>query len=119
MARDFVIVEWDDPGDTEWEWIAPLHVHHADDEAWHVLEGRLRFRVGADVFDAPAGTTVFAEKGTPHTYGNPFPEPARYLLVMTPKIERLIERIHAGGWSDLGELFREHESELLPPPAQS
>ena len=64
MPRDFVIVEWDDPGGTEW--IAPFHVHHADDEAWHVLAGSLRFRVGAETVDAPAGTTVFVEKGTPH-----------------------------------------------------
>ena len=24
--------------------VAPLHVHHADDEAWHVVSGALRFR---------------------------------------------------------------------------
>ena len=30
---DFVIVEWRDSGESKWEWIAPLHVHHADDEA--------------------------------------------------------------------------------------
>ena len=35
---DFVIVEWTDSGGSGWEWIAPLHVHHADDEAWYVLE---------------------------------------------------------------------------------
>lgn len=119
MARDFVIHEWDDPGGGAYEWIAPLHVHHADDEAWHVLEGRLRFRLGEETFDAPAGTTVVAEKGTPHTYGNPFPEPARYLIVLTPRIDRLIQRIHEGGWEDLGALFREHDSELLGGSAQS
>jgi mannose-6-phosphate isomerase-like protein (cupin superfamily) len=113
LERDFVIVEWEDPGGTDWEWISPWHIHHADDEAWHVLEGRLRFRLGDEIVDAPAGTTVFAEKGTPHMYGNPFPEPARYLLVMTPRIGRLVERIHEGGWTDLGELLREYESELL------
>ena len=115
MPRDFVIVEWDDPGGTEW--IAPFHVHHADDEAWYVLAGSLRFRVGEETVDAPAGTTVFVEKGTPHAYGNPSPAAARYLLVMTPRIERLIARLHEGDWSDVHELFREHESELLPPPA--
>ena len=117
VARDFVIVQWDDPGGTEW--IAPLHVHHADDEAWHVLEGSLRFLVGDELRDAPAGTTVFVEKGTPHAYGNPAPEPARYLLVLTPRIEQLIERLHEGDWKDIHELFREHDSELLPPAAQS
>lgn len=47
---DFVIVEWTDSGESEWEWIAPLHVHHADDEAWYVLEGVLRFRIGDDTY---------------------------------------------------------------------
>ena len=72
-----------------------------------------------ETVDAPAGTTVFVEKGTPHAYGNPSPAPARYLLVMTPRIEQLIARLHEGDWSDVHELFREYESELLPPPAQS
>jgi mannose-6-phosphate isomerase-like protein (cupin superfamily) len=25
--------------------VAPLHVHHEDDEAWYVLEGALGFRL--------------------------------------------------------------------------
>lgn len=45
--NQFAIVEWSDPGTGDWEWIAPLHVHHSDDEAWYVLEGTLRFRLGA------------------------------------------------------------------------
>ena len=47
-SDDFVIVEWSDSGHGEWEWIAPLHVHHADDEAWYVLEGRAELGGGAD-----------------------------------------------------------------------
>jgi hypothetical protein len=44
---DFVIVEWSDSGESGYECIAPLHVHHADDEAWYVLEvgAELRWRV--------------------------------------------------------------------------
>jgi mannose-6-phosphate isomerase-like protein (cupin superfamily) len=45
-GSDFVIVEWADEGESDYEWIAPLHVHHGDDEAWYVLEGVLRFRLG-------------------------------------------------------------------------
>ena len=67
---DFVIVEWSDPGLSESDWIAPLHVHYADDEAWYVLEGALRFRVGEETFDVGAGGGVLAPKGTPHAYGN-------------------------------------------------
>ena len=38
--------------------VAPLHVHHADDEAWYVIEGALRFRLGDGELVAGAGTTV-------------------------------------------------------------
>src|SRR5690349_1485194 len=81
---DFVVVEWSDSGEGEWEWIAPLHVHHGDDEAWYVLEGALRFRMGDERFEAGPGDAVLAPKGVPHSYGNARRgEPVRYLLVMT------------------------------------
>jgi mannose-6-phosphate isomerase-like protein (cupin superfamily) len=111
---DFVIVEWTDSGESEWEWIAPLHVHHADDEAWYVLEGALRFRLGEETFDAGPGGGVIAPKGTPHAYGNANRgRPARYLLVMTPKIRALVRALHEPGASDYGAIFRAHDSELL------
>ena len=111
---DFVIVEWSDAGDSEWEWIAPLHVHHADDEAWYVLEGALRFRVGEHEYEAGPGSGVLASKGTPHAYGNARRgQLARYLLVMTPRIRALVEALHAPGAGDYAAIFRAHDSELL------
>jgi mannose-6-phosphate isomerase-like protein (cupin superfamily) len=111
---DFVIVEWTDRGDSKWEWIAPLHVHHADDEAWYVLEGTLRFRIGDDVFEAGPRSAVVAAKGTPHAYGNARRgEPARYLLVMTPKIQALVRALHEPGAQNYPDIFRAHDSELL------
>ena len=111
---DFVIVEWADQGDSDWEWIAPLHVHHRDDEAWYVLEGVLRVRLGEEVFEAGPHSAVLAPKGTPHTYGNARKgQPARYLLVMTPRIRALIAALHEPGATDYAAIFRAHESELL------
>jgi mannose-6-phosphate isomerase-like protein (cupin superfamily) len=111
---DFVIVEWTDAGDSGYDWIAPLHVHHADDEAWYVLEGTMRFRLGEDTFEAGPGRAVFAPKGTPHSYGNARRgDHARYLLVMTPRIRALIEALHAPAAGDYAAIFRAHESELL------
>jgi mannose-6-phosphate isomerase-like protein (cupin superfamily) len=111
---DFVVVEWSDAGDSEWEWIAPLHVHHADDEAWYVLEGSLRFRIGEEILEVGPGDAVLAPKGTPHAYGNARRgEPARYLLVMTPRIRALVEALHQPGASDYAAIFRAHDSELL------
>jgi mannose-6-phosphate isomerase-like protein (cupin superfamily) len=114
----FIIAEWKDPGGPPDppRLIAPLHVHHSDDEAWYVLEGTLRIKSGDAEIEAPAGSSVFVPRGTPHTYWNPTPAPTRYLLIMTPNIYRLIQTIHATqdrSPSTLRDLFAKHDSELL------
>jgi len=45
--------------------VAPLHVHHQDDEAWHVISGALRFRLADREVIAPAGSTVLVPAGVP------------------------------------------------------
>lgn len=113
-GSDFVIVEWTDSGDSGYDWIAPLHVHHGDDEAWYVLEGTLRFRIGEAEHTAGPGAAVVAPKGTPHAYGNATRgHTARYLLIMTPKIRALVEALHEPGATDYAAIFRAHDSELL------
>lgn len=107
---DFVLVEW--TAEVGTHWIAPLHVHHADDEAWYVLEGTLGFRVGDEEVEARSGAAVLAARGVPHTFWNAGDCVARYLLVMTPKIAALIEAIHAPG-ADVPALFAAHDSEIL------
>jgi mannose-6-phosphate isomerase-like protein (cupin superfamily) len=110
----FVVAEWTDDGTmTSADFpIAPLHVHHADDEAWYVLEGTMGFRLGDTVVEAGAGSAVFAPRGVPHTFWNATSEPARYLLVMSTGIARLIEELHAGV-ADVPALFDKYDSELL------
>lgn len=39
-------------------------MHHEDDEAWYVLEGTLRFRLGEETLEVGAGGSVMAPKGT-------------------------------------------------------
>jgi mannose-6-phosphate isomerase-like protein (cupin superfamily) len=116
-AASLVVVEWRDPGGSADppRYIAPLHVHHSDDEAWYVLEGALRFRLGDEEVEAPAGGAVMAPHGTVHTYWNPRAEPARYLLFMTRRIADLIEALHAGG-DGHDEVFRAHDSTLIGWP---
>jgi quercetin dioxygenase-like cupin family protein len=70
-----------------------MHVHRSDDEAWHVLAGSLRFKFADGEVDAPAGTTVFVPAGLPHTYR--VTEPSRYLIFLTPKLDRLIARLRS------------------------
>jgi len=107
---DFVLVQWTaQVGD---HWIAPLHVHHDDDEAWYVLQGRLGFRLGGEEFEVGPGSAVLARRGTPHTYRNAGEVEAEYLLVMPPRIASLIEAIHQPG-VDVRALFKAHASEIL------
>jgi hypothetical protein len=115
----FVIAEWSaggTPAGSEPQSQAPLHLHHSDDEAWYVLEGTLHIRRGDEVVEARVGSAVLVPRGTPHTYWNPAPEPARYLLIMTPRIHALIQAIHAlpeRGAATLRALFTQYDSELL------
>jgi mannose-6-phosphate isomerase-like protein (cupin superfamily) len=95
--------------------VAPLHIHRRDDEAWYVLEGTLRFRLGDEDVEAPAGSAVFGPRGVPHTFWNPREEPARYLLVMMPNTFRLIEEIHASSDRDpatLRALYEKYDCEI-------
>ena len=114
----FVIAEWQDAGGPTGppRLIAPLHVHHNDDEAWYVLEGTLRVQSGETEIEARAGSGVLVPRGTPHTYWNPGPTRLRYLLIMTPNIFGLIQAIHAikeRTPAAMRQLFRNHDSELL------
>ena len=114
----FVIVEWEAAADRigPTQPVAPLHVHHRDDEAWYVLEGTLGFRLGEREVEARAGSGVFAPRGVAHAYWNAGPGPARYLLVMTPALFRLINELHVGpppGREAAETIFRKYDSELL------
>ena len=118
VGANFVLAEWKDPGGPPGppRWIAPLHLHRNDDEAWYVLEGTLCVRVGNEVVEAPAGSAVFVPPGTPHTYWNPGPGLVRYLLVMTSNIYALIQAIHAmpdRSPAALRAVFEKHDSERI------
>jgi quercetin dioxygenase-like cupin family protein len=62
----------------------PLHVHANEDEAWWVIEGTLRFRLGEQAAEAPAGTFVFVPRGVAHAFQNVGDGPARILVLFTP-----------------------------------
>ncbi|HEY7207153.1 MAG TPA: cupin domain-containing protein [Gaiellaceae bacterium] len=59
----------------------PLHVHAAEDEAFHVLEGEVRLVVGDDELRLGPGDSALGPKGIPHTYRVESAEGARVLVV--------------------------------------
>jgi quercetin dioxygenase-like cupin family protein len=67
----------------------PLHVHHAEDEIFHVLEGEVRYRVGDQERLARAGETLLTPKGLPHTYRVESAE-ARMLTITKGEFENFV-----------------------------
>jgi hypothetical protein len=64
-----------------------------NDEAWHVLEGSLRFMFEHGEMEAPARSTVFVPAGLAHTYR--VTVPSRYLIFLTPRLDCLIARLRS------------------------
>jgi len=118
IGDSFVIAEWKDAGGPPGppRWIAPLHLHRSDDEAWYVLEGALCVRLGTEVIEARTGSSVLVPRGTAHTYWNPGPGLCRYLLVTTSNVYALIKAIHAMPErtpAALRAVFGKYDSELI------
>jgi mannose-6-phosphate isomerase-like protein (cupin superfamily) len=105
VGRSFSIHEWRGSGPPR------LHVHYADDEAWHVLEGTLHFRFADNEVDVPAGGSVFVPAGVPHTYEA---ISARYLIVLSPRLSALIGELQRTPDPETHDaIYRKYESELL------
>ena len=60
------------------------HNHSREDEFTVVLDGTVMARVGDQVVEAGAGTSLVKPRGTPHAMWNTGPEPARVLEVLSP-----------------------------------
>lgn len=105
-GRSFDVHEWRGSGPDY------LHVHYADGEAWHVLEGTLTFRFRDKQVEAPAGTTVFVPAGVPHAYFESH-GPARYLIILTPQLRDLISALHGAPREQHNEIMRRFASEIL------
>lgn len=64
----------------------PQHRHAAHDEGFYVVSGTVRFTVGEQEHDAPAGTLVMVPPGAPHTFANVSDRPAVLLSTFTPDL---------------------------------
>ena len=106
-GESFALREWSGSGPAE------LHVHHADDEAWCILAGTVRFRFADGEVVAGVGSTVFVPAGTPHTFVAISPD-TRYLLILTKRLVSLINSLQSGPSGEAkAQVYRDHASELL------
>jgi quercetin dioxygenase-like cupin family protein len=84
----------------------PRHVHHAEDEAWYVLEGDVTFYCGDDCFTAGRGAWVFLPKDIPHAFKTGSAG-ARLLTLSAPS-----------GFADFVEAAGEPAPHLAIPPQE-
>ena len=72
----------------------PLHIHHNEDEVFHLLIGELRLRVGERDICLRAGETILAPRGVPHTFAVESQGGATWLTVTSGgDFERLVRSV--------------------------
>jgi mannose-6-phosphate isomerase-like protein (cupin superfamily) len=103
----------------------PLHQHEREDEAFYVLQGRVRVLVGDSAIDGEAGSFVFAPRGVPHTFARQPGEDLKMLLVIAPAgLERFfddVSRLAEAEQQDpsvLSTLAANYGVEVLGPPPE-
>src|SRR5689334_13409835 len=60
------------------------HIHHREEETFHLLEGTLTIHVGAKTLNATPGDTVHLPRGIVHWFQNMGSVDAKFLMVATP-----------------------------------
>ncbi len=101
----------------------PPHIHHREDETFHVLEGEYEFMCGGKTFIARKGATVFAPRGVPHAYRYLGSTPGRLVFTLTPAgFEGFFEEVGALSSKEqeiprVIEIGKRYGLEFLPPPS--
>jgi quercetin dioxygenase-like cupin family protein len=97
----------------------PLHVHHAEDEGFYVLEGEVTLFMPGRELTLSAGEFFLAPRGVPHTY-RVGEQPASWLVLSSPAgFERFVADAAALEEADpaaLAEVAARHRIEILGPP---
>jgi quercetin dioxygenase-like cupin family protein len=97
----------------------PLHVHHAEDEGFYVLDGQVTLFMPGRELTLDAGEFFLAPRGVPHTY-RVGERPASWLVLSSPAgFERFVAEVAALEEADpdaLAEVAARHRIEILGPP---
>jgi quercetin dioxygenase-like cupin family protein len=62
----------------------PLHVHHKQEETFHVLKGEYKVKVGDQTIYCREGDFAYLPSNVPHAFVNVTNEPGEVIVVYTP-----------------------------------
>jgi quercetin dioxygenase-like cupin family protein len=82
------------------------HVHPEQEEAFHVLEGTMKFRLGLSTIVAEAGDTVVVPAGRVHKFSNGGDTEARVLVEVTPALDMEELLVTTAELADEGKVLR-------------
>jgi quercetin dioxygenase-like cupin family protein len=102
----------------------PMHVHANEDEVLYVVKGIIRFKLGDETWETPAGGIAFIPRGLHHAWRNVGSEPARVMFFFMPAssgMERFFLAFaqvpeHGPVQEEFARLGSEAGMELVGPP---
>jgi mannose-6-phosphate isomerase-like protein (cupin superfamily) len=105
----------------------PLHRHREHDEWWYIVEGDYRFEIDGEEIYASAGATVFAPRGSRHTFQNVGSERGWTITTVVPggvdlffeDLDKALPRGAAPDPAKILPIFEKHGQELLGPPLRA
>ena len=89
----------------------PQHIHHAEEEAFYVLEGEVDIKIGDETIRGTVGSFVVVPRGTVHTFWNVGQVPAKLLTIFSPPgFEQFFFDVGDG------EIAEKYNVEVVGPP---
>ena len=99
----------------------PLHIHHFQDEIFHVIEGKYKFQVGDDKHDLTTGDSIFLPRKVAHAWTQ-VSEKGKMLVTMQPagKLENFFVTMaaldHQPSQEEIAKIFSDNEMQVVGPP---
>ncbi len=99
----------------------PLHLHHAQDEIFYVLEGEYYFQVGDKKFSLTKGESIFLPRKVPHAWTQ-VSATGKMTVTMQPagKLENFFVAVatldHEPTPKEMEQLFADNEMQVVGPP---
>lgn len=99
----------------------PLHIHHAQDEIFFVLEGSYKFQVGDAKYDLKNGDSIFLPRQLAHAWTQ-VSEKGKMIVIMQPsgKLENFFVTMaaldHEPGQEEIEKIFADNDMQVVGPP---
>jgi mannose-6-phosphate isomerase-like protein (cupin superfamily) len=102
----------------------PLHRHSRENESFYIMEGDFVFEIDGEKLPAGPGCTLFAPRGTAHTFQNVGKTPGRLLVIVQPagldvffdEVAQIASGMAQPDLKVIVPLFQKYGLELLGPP---